>query len=237
MNKKPCIILCTFTKGGAGKTTVAAHITGMLVDKSIEQVLLIDCDGRADSWEFFAKTEVPDQGSSDAWKKLPDGPHVWWNPPQNTGDRFKTLNARDYEKYGYVVIDTNSPPEDGFTILKNHLPDIVLVPIANAQSHAIRHFLNFFHLLEYKIKRVRDSGKNYNPIIKVVPLGVEIGELKSKFKKHNINIADFRDLEIEIVSPMRYLAKEVQESLENQTFMWENPGLEDTKDYFYKLIF
>jgi chromosome partitioning protein len=214
-------------KGGAGKTTLAVHIAGMLAGKSGKQTLLIDCDPRPDAWEFFAKSEPQDRSI----KFLENAPDVWWNPPKSKGDRFESLGKLEYKKYQYVVIDTDSPPEDCFTMLVNLLPSIILVPIAESQSHSIKFLPKFFKLLTHKVDVERASGNDYNPIVKIVPLGLEIDEINSRFDITNIS-----DIEIKIVSPMRSLAAEARKSLENRTFMWEERGLEDTKDYFYNLI-
>lgn len=55
-----------------------------------------------------------------------------------------------------------------------------------------------------------DSGIEYNPIIKVVPLGVSIEEIQDK-----VDISYF-SVNIQIATPMKSLGKEIRTALEEQ---------------------
>lgn len=55
------IILCTYDKGGVGKTTLATHITGVLFKRDRGRILLVDCDSRPDSWRFYKGTRPQGQ--------------------------------------------------------------------------------------------------------------------------------------------------------------------------------
>ncbi|NJL55735.1 ParA family protein [bacterium] len=222
------VILCNFIKGGAGKTTLAVHITGILIERTASQVLLIDCDPRPDSWRFFSGSRPP-IGSTRL--SLHKGVDLWWNPPQPKGSRFKPLTKRVYEDYDYIVIDADSPPEDSLTILSDALPDIFLLPIAESQSHAIEDIQPFIRDLEREIRFEKDSGIDYNPIIKVVPLGISPEEIEPE-----IDVNEFRDVEVRICSPMRFLASEVRRSLKERILIWNYPDLEDMESYFVSLI-
>ncbi|MCX5982311.1 MAG: AAA family ATPase [Nostocales cyanobacterium LacPavin_0920_SED1_MAG_38_18] len=46
------IILCTHNDGGVGKTTLAVHVAGVLINRQ-DSTLLVDCDDQADFWQFY----------------------------------------------------------------------------------------------------------------------------------------------------------------------------------------
>lgn len=154
INRKTRVIMCNYTKGGAGKTTMAVHLSGILLEETSGQILLIDCDPRPDAWKFYTGSK-PNYNQT---RTTPvDGLDLWWNPPQSKGSRFKPIIKQEYETYDYIVIDTDSPPEDSLTLLSDTLPNIFLVPIAESQSHAIEDIASFLEILERCIKFERDS--------------------------------------------------------------------------------
>ncbi|MEB3884386.1 AAA family ATPase [Lyngbya sp. CCY1209] len=228
MDRKTRVILCNYTKGGAGKTTVAVHIARILTEQTPGKVLLMDCDSRPDSWKFFAgQRPSPNQ----ARLSFPHRLDLWWNPPQSKGARFKPITKREYKQYNFVVIDADAPPEDALTLLDNTLPDIFLVPIAESQSHATEDIPIFLEDLEREIRFQRDSGIDYNPTVKIAPLGLEIEEIEAE-----VDIRLFSDIEIEICVPMQSLDKEIRKALKEKNLIWEYPNLADTKSYFINLI-
>lgn len=229
MDRKTRVILCNYTKGGAGKTTLAVHIAGILLEQTLGKILLMDCDPRPDSWKFFSGSRP----NTNQTRLTPlKGIDLWWNPPQIKGSRFKPIVKQDYETYDYVVIDADSPPEEALTLLSDALPDIFLVPIAESQSHAIEDIFLFLKDLEREVKFERDSGIDYNPIVKVAPLGLTIEEVELE-----LDISGFSDIRIEICKPMNFLAIEIRKSLKEKKFIWRYPDLESyTKDYFINLI-
>ena len=231
MNRRTRVILCNYIKGGAGKTTLAVHITGILLERTVGQILLMDCDSRPDSWKFF----IGSRPAKNQTRLTPvNGLDLWWNPPKLKGSRFKPIVKKDYETYDYVVIDTDSPPEEALTLLSDTRPDLFLIPIAESQSHAIEDISPFLNDLEREVKFERDSGTDYSPIVKVAPLGLardERDEIKSQLKIHN-----FSDVEIKLWTPMNNYAQDIRKALKEKKFIWKYPNLEDTKDYFINLI-
>jgi chromosome partitioning protein len=228
MDRKTRVILCNYTKGGTGKTTVAVHIARILTEQTLGQVLLMDCDSRPDSWKFFAGKR-PSQNQIRL--SLPHRLDLWWNPPQSKGDRFKPITKREYKQYNFVVIDADAPPEDSLTLLGNTRPDIFLVPIAESQSHAIEDISIFLEDLEREIRFQRDSGIDYNPTVKIAPLGLKIEEIEAE-----VDIRQFSDIEIKILVPMPFLSKEIRKALTEKKLIWEYPNLAGTKSYFIDLI-
>lgn len=227
MNRKTQVILCNYTKGGVGKTTLAVHVVGVLLEETIENILLMDCDPRADAWSFFSGSRP---NSDSETLTLANGLNLRWNRPQSKDARFNPIIKQDYETYDYVVIDADAPPEDSLTILSDTLPDLFLVPIAESQSHAIKDMSFFLEDLEREINFENDSGIEYNPIIKIVPLGVSIEEIQNK-----VDISCF-SVDIRIATPMKSLGKEIRTALEEKELVWRYPQLEETKNYFINLI-
>ncbi len=227
MTRKTRVILCNYIKGGAGKTTLAVHIAGILNEQTIRKILLVDCDPRPDSWKFFSgsRPDIPQKELS-----LPNNIDLRWNPPQSKGSRFKPITKRDWELYDYVVIDADSPPEDALTILSDSLPNIFLVPISESQSHAIEDISVFISDLEREIKFQQLTSIYYNPIIKVVPLGLSSEEIENE-----LNIDNF-SIQVEICTPMQSLAAETRKSLKEKKYIWKYANLENTKTYFIDLI-
>lgn len=228
MDRKTKVILCNYTKGGAGKTTVAVHIAKVLVEQTIGKTLLVDCDPRPDSWRFFQGSR-PQSGQTQV--SCQSGLDLRWNPPQSRGSRFKPIKKGDYSTYDYLVIDTDSPPEDSLTILGDTLPDIFLVPISESQSHAIEDIPGFLQDLDREVQFIRDSGITYNPVAKVVPLGIQRQSVESQLQNW-----DFHHLTVEISQPMQPLAFEVQTALKEKTIIWDYPNLDCLKSYFINLI-
>ncbi len=223
-------ILCNYTKGGAGKTTLAVHVAGLLMEETLGRVLLVDCDPRPDSYMFFSG-QAPDPNQLSL--TLEDNLVLRWNPPQPKGTRFQPITQKDYERYEYVVIDTDSPPEDALTILDETCPDIFLVPIAESQSHSIGNLSPFLSALERGVvfQRNAETRYNYNPVVKIVPLGLSFDEIEDE-----LDVDRFNDITIQVCTPMANLASEMRKSLKEKVLIWNYQNLEDTKDYFATLI-
>ncbi|MGL4498968.1 MAG: ParA family protein [Planktothrix sp.] len=229
MDHKPCIIVCNYIKGGVGKTTLAVHVAGMLAETTIKQVLLIDCDIRPDAWQFFTGRRAKEK--EPLLVSVEDNLDVLWNPPQITGPRFKPIAKQDYYTYDYVVIDTDSPPDDSLTILANDSPDIFLVPIAKSQSHALENLSWFLELLEDEVQFGISSRTNYQPIVRIIPLGSNIKEIKSQ-----IDLNYCSHIKVEIFQRMKCLSGQTVKSLKEKKLLWHYPKLQDTKYYFKSMI-
>ncbi|USR90638.1 ParA family protein [Phormidium yuhuli AB48] len=228
MDRTTEVILCNYTKGGAGKTTVAVHIAKVLVEQTIGKTLLVDCDPRPDSWRFFQGSRPQSGQTRVSCRSRLD---LLWNPPQSRGSRFKPIKKAEYSQYDYLVIDSDSPPEDSLTLLSDTLPDLFIIPISQSQSHSIQDIPSFLQDIEREVQFIRDSGLDYNPVAKVVPLGVEYQSIESELQAW-----EFHHLNVIIAQPMPPLAQEIQTSLKERKIIWAYPNFDNLKNYFIDLI-
>lgn len=138
------IILYTHNDEGVGKTTLAVHIAGVLLNKG-DSVLLVDCDDRADFWQFF--TDRLPSRSQDTF--LVENSTVIWNKKRDSIKKQADLNT-----YDHVVLDIDSPLQNTVQVILGDDPDIILVPINKSQKvKALRNLprtLNVISQLESK---------------------------------------------------------------------------------------
>jgi chromosome partitioning protein len=221
---KTKIILCSYNKGGVGKTTLAVHITGVLLEQGKGQVLLVDCDPRPDSWRFY-KGKRP-QGQ-ELRSKINSRLDILWNPPQDKGEKFKPIKKADLQAYDYIVIDTDSPPEDTVIMINNNLPDIILIPINKSQRHSLDDIPDFLELLK-QVKSIKNSSPNvdYSPKIIIVPLGVNENEI----------LRLVPDADCEIAKAMRNIQDQMVDALGEKRYIWKYQDCEDSLEYFSSLL-
>jgi chromosome partitioning protein len=230
MRRNTTIILCTNDKGGIGKTTLAVHVTGVLHKQRLGQILLVDCDPRPDAWKFF-KGRRPSSGE---YRRSVDSRlDILWNPPRLHPPKFEPIKQSDLQVYDYIVIDTDSPPEDTVAMIRNNLPDIILVPINKPQEWSMDDdlpvFLDTAADIEKRANLEPDS--DYYPQFIVVPLGIVAEDVitvvdKCLEKPQNCQVA----------SAMRNLQDQIGKSLKLKKFIWDYPDCEDTFDYFIDIL-
>jgi chromosome partitioning protein len=213
------IILCNFFKGGCGKTTLSVHIAGLLSENIKRQVLLMDCVGKPKSWSFF-KGSSPQSNQSKS--RVSETLYLLWNPPRvrmsNSAARFQPLKKSDYEPYDYVVIDSDSPPEDAISIIGDTLPNIILVPVSLTQAHAVEDIPEFLDLLIgeiYEQSLGLDEDEKYLPLIRIVPLGLNRDDI---IEEIDIEKVDYP--RIDIFRAMMPLQDETIQALKQKKFVW-----------------
>ena len=159
MKEEQLKILCTHNNGGVGKTTLAVHIAGLLLEQG-DNVLMLDCDDQADFFQFFSRGRKP--GKHKDSHILEDSTVIWNKRRESIEDVAKPAG------YAHVVLDIDSPLADTVQVIIGSQPNLVLVPInASQESKALRN-------LPRTLKVLSSIGKNtaFNPKVVVVPLGV-----------------------------------------------------------------
>ena len=159
-------ILCTHNNGGVGKTTLAVHIAGLLLEKG-RNVLMIDCDDQADFWRFFTRGKDP--------TKNPDYHGLGNSTVVSNKTRESIKSVAKPDEYADVVLDIDSPLSNTVEVIIGSQPDLVLVPINTSQK--IKALAN----LPRTLKVMSGIGKSIgiNPRVVVVPLGVSGDSVKN----------------------------------------------------------
>lgn len=121
-------VLCTHNNGGVGKTTLAVHIAGLLLEQGSD-VLMIDCDEQADFWQFFARGKQPEKNKD--YHRLGDSIVVWNKKRESVKDIAKP------EEYNHVVLDIDTPLAHTVQVIIGSQPDLVLVTLIHLKK--IRH--------------------------------------------------------------------------------------------------
>lgn len=221
------IILCHYDKGGVGKTTLAVHIAGVLRKEQLGQILLVDCDPRPDAWSFYKGRRPKYQeflSSIDGWLD------ILWNPP-DFNRQFKQIKKADLATYDYIVIDTDSPPEDMVTMMSNNYPDTIVIPINKSQKRSLNDLPSFLDTAaDVEIRANREPGINYYPIFLVVPLGIEQDRVISK-----LEAANPKPKNCQVAPAMENFQDEIDSALEQNKYIWDCPGFASTYEYFYNL--
>ncbi|KPQ31702.1 MAG: CobQ/CobB/MinD/ParA nucleotide binding domain [Phormidium sp. OSCR] len=159
-------ILCTHNDGGVGKTTLAVHAAGLLLEQG-SNVLMIDCDDQADFWQFFTRGKQP--GKNKDYHRLGDSTIVW------DKKRESIRNTANPEGYAHVVLDIDSPLVNTVKAIIGGQPDLVLVPINTSQE--IKALRNLPRTLKVFSNLAKNTG--VNPRVVVVPLGVSGDSVKN----------------------------------------------------------
>lgn len=229
MSSNTKIILCTYDKGGVGKTTLAVHITGILQKQTQGQILLVDCDPRPDAWIFF-KGRRPQAGETR--RTINSHLDVLWNPPRLNPPKFEPIKKSDLEVYDYIVIDTDSPPEDTVAMIRNNLPNIILIPINTSQKRSLKDLPVFLDTSADIEKRANlEPGLNYYPKFIVVPLGIPEADAVSK-----LNETKEKPKFCQVAPAMENLQDQISDALEKNSYIWDYPDCSKTVDYFIQLL-
>lgn len=214
------IILCTHNNGGVGKTTLAIHIAGVLINRK-DSTLLVDCDDQADFWQFYT-------GCSP--KKLKDiqtyeNSTLIWN--KNREPIGKEVQKGQYD---HIVLDIDSPLQNTVQTIVGNDPNLILVPVNKSQKiKALRNLprtLNVISQLEKKI--------GSNPRVIIVPLGISkksisdvVYEIENDKKPKNYRIA----------AGLNDYQEQMQTAIyQDRQYIWDYPGLDSLYDYFADLL-
>lgn len=223
------IILSTYNKGGVGKTTLAVHITGAIKQEQLGRVLLVDCDPRPDSWSFYKKRRPQGEeriASVDKWLD------ILWNPPQPHPPRFRPIKKGTLQAYDYIIIDTDSPPEDTVAMISNNFPNLILIPINKSQKRSLNDLPSFLDVAaSLEIRANREPNISYNPKFVIVPLGIDETDAVSKLKQ-----APEKPRNCQVASAMENFQDEINDALEHNQYIWDYPGCEGLYQYFIDLL-
>ncbi|MDC0839710.1 MAG: ParA family protein [Limnospira sp. PMC 1291.21] len=216
------IILCTHNKGGVGKTTLAVHVAGVLLNRG-DSVLLVDCDDQADLWQFFARDESsPNQ--YDSYSLVDSGSStVIYN------EERKSVK-KQAQSYSHIVLDIKSPKSDTVRAIVGNDPDLILIPVNTSQrERAIKQLPNMLDL----ISQLRSTA-GYMAQVSIVPLGIprelverELSQIKAEKKNQFWQIA----------LPMEELQDEIQTAIyQERQYIWEYENHENLYEYFSDLL-
>ena len=214
------IILCTQHKGGAGKTTLAVHLAGILATK-INRILLIDCDTQRNAWFFYfrskAMTPLELENYSD-----PDRASlsIIWNP-----DREPISGIADPQTYDHIILDMSTPLPETVKIIVDNNPNRIFIPVSKHpwSLEGLDDTLPVISQLEKKA--------GFTPKVLIVPLGSHKQIINEKIT----SISKLPN-HWSVAKRMKDINKEVDQALSEGRFIWEYPGLESLKTYFCSLI-
>lgn len=214
------IILCTHNDGGVGKTTLAVHIAGVLIDR-LGSTLLIDCDDQADLWQFY----VGNEPTRELDYHRNEERTVVWNDKRKSLSRIVSP-----EQYDHIILDIDSPLKNTVQVIISSNPDLVLVPINKSHKHkALRN-------LPRTLKVITDiaSKAGYDPEVIIVPLGISGESVSEVLDKLN---RDAKPTKCKVAPAMENLEELIEEAVYKDTkYIWEYSGYEHLYDYFDRLI-
>lgn len=210
------IILCTQHKGGAGKTTLAVHLAGVLTTQ-LNRILLIDCDTQRNAWFFYcrSKAQTPLE-----MKDYSNRLSVLWNP-----EREPIKRIADIQTYDHIILDMSTPLPETVKVIVDNYPDVVFIPVSK-HPWAIE---GLFDTLPVISKLEEFAG--FSPEIIIVPLG----SYKQNISERLQNIPNLPS-RYRLANRMKDLNKEVDKALDEGRFIWDYSSLENLSDYFRSLL-
>jgi len=209
------IILCTQHKGGAGKTTLAVHLAGILATK-INRILLIDCDTQRNSWLFYfgSKANTPLE-----LKEYSDRLSILWNP-----ERQPIKRIADTATYDHIILDMSTPLEYTVKVIVDNHPDIVLIPVST-HPYAIDGLDDTLPVIS-KLEELAGTPK-----VVIVPLGAVKSEINQKINDISSVPSNYK-----LHRRMRNVQKKMDLALKEKKPIWAYPEYEDLRDYFQSLL-
>ncbi len=210
------IILCTQHKGGAGKTTLAVHLAGILATQ-LNRILLIDCDTQRNSWFFYfgSKAHTPLE-----MKDYNDRLSIIWNP-----EREPIKRIADYETYDHIILDMSTPLPETVKVIVDNNPDIVFIPVSK-HPWAIEGLSDTLPVISQL-----EEFAGFSPEVIIVPLGSSKQTINKKLENIPILPSSYQ-----VANRMKDLNKEVDKALNERNFVWNYPGLENLNSYFASLL-
>ncbi len=198
-------ILSVHHKGGVGKTTTAVHVTGILLERG-EQVLLVDGDTQADSYTFFSKGEPPKR-PGDAFDGYDGRLRVVSLKPGESLDSV----IRGASQRQHVVVDIATDMSHISKMLVEVQPDLVLVGVRKYDRGSYVHLDDVLG----QVERARALG--VSPNVLVVPIGVVADEFLD-------DVATPTDA-FRVAEPIDWLPDVAGEALfADHRFVWEFDG-------------
>ena len=210
------IILCTQHKGGAGKTTLAVHLAGVLASQ-LGRILLIDCDTQRNAWLFYfrSKAQTPLE-----MKDYNNRLSILWNP-----ERKPIRQIADPQTYDHIILDMSTPLHDTVKVIVDNYPDVVLIPVSK-HPWAIEGLSDTLPVIA-KLEKFAD----FTPKVVIVPLGSYKQTINEKIQ----NISELPS-RYKLANRMKNLNKKMDTALKEGSWIWNYSGLEDLKGYFKSLI-
>ncbi|MCD8488239.1 MAG: ParA family protein [Desertifilum sp.] len=213
---KLSIILCTQHKGGAGKTTLAVHMAGILTTQ-LNRILLIDCDTQRNAWFFYLRDKAQ---SPLEMQEYNDRLSIIWNP-----EREPIRRIADIQTYDHIILDMSTPLPDTVKVIVDNDPDVILVPVSK-HPWAIEGLSDTLPVIS-KLEEVA----GFTPDVIIVPLGSSKQVINEKVQ----NISKL-PINYKIANRMRDLNKEVDKALNEGNLLWSYSGLEKLSTYFSSLL-
>jgi chromosome partitioning protein len=210
------IILCTQHKGGSGKTTLAVHLAGILTTQ-LNRILLVDCDTQRNAWFFFFRTKAQ---SPLEIKDYSNRLSILWNP-----EREPIRRIADTQTYDYIILDMSTPLPETVKIIVDNYPDIVFIPVSK-HPWAIEGLSDTLPVIS---KLEEFAG--FTPKVVVVPLGSNKQTICEKIQNLPSLPSSYK-----LANRMKDLNKEVDRALDEGSFVWNYPGLENLSSYFKSLL-
>ena len=210
------IILCTQHKGGAGKTTLAVHIAGILTTQ-LNRILLIDCDTQRNAWFFYfgSKPQTP-LDMRDYNNRL----SILWNP-----DREPIKRVADTETYDHIILDMTTPLPQTVKVIVDNYPDVVLIPVSK-HPWAMEGLSDTLPV----IAKLEEYAGFTTEVI-IVPLGSQKQKIEERVQTTSELPSNYK-----IANRMKDLNKEVDKALKEGNFIWKYPGCENLDTYFNSLL-
>lgn len=214
------IILCTHNDGGVGKTTLAVHIAGVLLNRQ-DSTLLVDCDDQADFWQFYIDRN-PEKSKD--WERY-ENSTVMYN-----GKREAIPKELPKGQYDHIVLDIDSPLKNTVQTIVGNNPDLILVPVNKSQK--IKALRNLPRTL--KVIAQLETKAGYAPQVVIVPLGISqssiydiVDRLEYDSKPQRYRVAD----------EMYDCQEKMQSAIyQDRKYIWDYEGLEYLYDYFVDLV-
>lgn len=214
------IILCTHNDGGVGKTTLAVHIAGVLLNRQ-DSTLLVDCDDQAHFWQFYIDRN-PEKSKD--WERY-ENSTVMYN-----GKREAIPKELPKGQYDHIVLDIDSPLKNTVQTIVGNDPDLILVPVNKSQK--IKALRNLPRTL--KVIAQLETKAGYTPQVVIVPLGISqssiydiVDKLEDDLKPQRYRVADQMDDYQEEMQSAVY---------QDRKYIWDYEGLEHLYDYFVDLL-
>ncbi|MCE2721073.1 MAG: ParA family protein [Anabaena sp. 49628_E55] len=203
-----------------GKTTLAVHIAGVLLNRQ-DSTLLIDCDDQADFWQFYIDRN-PEKSKD--WERL-ENSTVMYN-----GRREAIPKELPKGQYDHIVLDIDSPLKNIVQTIVGNDPDLILVPVNKSQE--IKALRNLPRTL--KVIAQLETKAGYAPQVVIVPLGISqssiyqiVDRLEDDLKPQRYRVAD----------EMPDCQEQMQFAIyQDRKYIWDYEGLEHLYDYFVDLL-
>lgn len=231
-------VLVTNHKGGVGKTFLAVHLARRVANQG-RRVLLVDCDGQSDAFQFFARAKA----SSGTYREHEPNLHLIANR------ECQSIRSMGFEEANYdlILLDADADLASAVkNILQNDI-DRILVPV-DRQVKAITNLGSLFVavgkiygidapleeletyldatdseglMADSRLRReIKAVARVLSERIIVVPLAAREDMLYAHLKKFQIKS------KVLVVDNMPWLPDETDNCLNEGSFIWDTASLD-----------